>query len=162
MKKHLIFAAAIAGATAFASTAASAQSRETVTTTGPNRELLHSGIFALGVPYVASVIVAASSDRSEDKHLYIPVAGPWMDYANRGGCGGEGQPSCDAETAYKILLIGNGILQGIGALEIVGSFLFPETRTVTAQNDKTNDKRVFVSPYYAGTGNYGLSAFAKF
>lgn len=159
MKKHLILAAALACATAFASTSASAQSHETVTTTGPNRALLRSGLFALGVPYLASVIVAASSDRDEDKHLYIPVAGPWMDYANRSGCGGEGQPSCDAETAYKVLLIGNGILQGIGALEIVGSFLFPETRTVSSVEPA---KRVFVSPYYAGMGNYGLSAFAKF
>jgi hypothetical protein len=158
MKKHCIVAAAslCAGLLAVAPSAA-AQSRETVTTTGPNRELLHSGLFALGVPYVASVIVAASSDRSEDKHLYIPVVGPWMDYANRGPCGQLGGPSCDTETAYKVLLIGNGILQGIGALEIVGSFLFPQTRTVTTRADR----RVFVSPYYVGTG-YGVSAFARF
>jgi hypothetical protein len=159
MKKHLILAAALAGATTYTSAPASAQSRETVTTTGPSRELLHSGIFALGVPYVISVIVAANSDRSEDKHLYIPVAGPWMDFANRGGCGREGQPSCDAETAYKVLLIGSGILQGVGALEIVGSFLFPETRTVTRAK---SERPVVVSPYYAGTGTFGLSAFAKF
>jgi hypothetical protein len=135
-----------------------AQSRESVTTTGPNRELLHSGIFALGVPYVASVIVAASSDRPEDKNLYIPVAGPWMDFANRSGCGHEGESSCDTETAYKVLLIGNGILQGVGALEIVGSFIFPETRTVTASR---SERRVLVTPYYVGN-SYGLAAFAKF
>jgi hypothetical protein len=158
MKKHSMLAAAALGASILgASPSAGAQSRETVTTTGPNRELLHSGIFALGVPYVASVIVAASSDRSEDKHLYIPVAGPWMDYANRGSCGRVGESSCDTETAYKVLLIGNGILQGVGALEIVGSFFFPQTTTVRA----STDRRVVVSPYYVGSG-YGLSAFARF
>ena len=90
MKKHLILASAIACAFTLSATSAGAQSHETVTTTGPNRELLHSGILALGVPYVASVVVAATSDRTEDKHLYIPVAGPWMDLANRSGCGNAG------------------------------------------------------------------------
>ena len=157
-KKHFIPAAAALCACALCAAPATAQSRETVTTTGPNRQLLHSGIFALGVPYVASVIVAASSDRSEDKHLYIPVAGPWLDFANRGGCGHIGEPSCDTETAYKILLVGNGILQGVGALEIVGSFFYPETRTVRAANP---ERRLVLSPYYVGNG-YGVSAFARF
>jgi hypothetical protein len=49
------------------------------------------------------------------------------------------------------------ILQGIGALEIVGSFLFPETRTVTAERPR----RVLVTPYYVGS-SYGMSAFASF
>jgi hypothetical protein len=157
MKKRILFAAAVMGASVLTALSVNAQTRETVTTTGPNRELLHSGLFALGVPYVASVIVAASSDREEDKNLYIPVVGPWMDYANRGSCGQAGAPTCDKETVYKILLVGNGILQGVGALEIVGSFFFPETRTVTVGSDR----RVFVSPYYVGTG-YGVSAFARF
>jgi hypothetical protein len=157
MKKHSVLAAAVAVACTFTVAPAGAQSHERVTTTGPNRELLRSGIFALGVPYVASVIVAASSDRAEDKHLYIPVAGPWMDFANRGSCGHIGESSCDTETVYKVLLVGNGILQGVGALEIVGSFLFPETRTVAA----ANSRRVLVTPYYVGSG-YGVSAFARF
>jgi hypothetical protein len=163
MKKHVIFATgALALACALEVAPADAQSRrsrETVTTTGPNRELLRSGLFALGVPYVASVIVAATSERPEDKHLYIPVAGPWLDFANRGPCGRVGEPSCEMETAYKVLLIGNGILQGVGALEIVGSFLFPETRTVTRAAE--NERRLFITPYYVGTG-YGLSASTSF
>jgi hypothetical protein len=159
MKKQLILASAIACAFTLSTTSAGAQSHETVTTTGPNRELLHSGIFALGVPYAASIVVAATSDRAEDKHLYIPVAGPWMDLANRSGCGNAGEPSCDKETAYKVLLIGNGILQGVGALEIVGSFLFPETRTVSVTQ---NQRRVLVTPYYTGRNDFGFAAFARF
>jgi hypothetical protein len=67
MKKHLMLASAIACACTLSGSSAGAQSHETVTTTGPNRELLHGGILALGVPYVASVVVAATSDRPEDK-----------------------------------------------------------------------------------------------
>jgi len=157
MKKHVIFALTLALACALEVAPAKAQSRETVTTTGPNRELLRSGLFALGVPYLASVVVAATSDRPEDKHLYIPVAGPWLDFANRGPCGRAGEPSCDMETAYKVLLIGNGILQSVGALEIVGSFFFPETRTVTVKSER----RLLITPYYAGSGA-GLAAWASF
>jgi hypothetical protein len=159
MKNHLILAGATASILALATASAGAQSREIVTTSGPNRQLLHSGMFALGLPYVASVIVAATSDRSEDKNLYIPVAGPWIDLGNRSGCGQVGQASCNTETAYKVLLIGNGILQGVGALEIVGSFLFPETHTLAVAKA---EPRVFVTPYYVGTGSYGVSALAQF
>ena len=51
-------------------------------TTGPNRTLLHSGIWVLGLSYVPAIVVAAESSRSEDRKLYIPVAGPWMDLAS--------------------------------------------------------------------------------
>ena len=157
MKKHFILGAALGLASALGAAPAAAQSRETVTTTGPNRDLLRSGLFTLGVPYVASVVVAATSDRTEDKNLYIPVAGPWIDFANRGSCGRAGEPSCELETAYKVLLVGNGVLQGIGALQILGSFVYPETRTVTNKSDR----RLSVTPYYVGTG-YGLSASGSF
>ena len=158
MNKHVTLAAALALICALGAAPAGAEPRETVTTTGPNRELLQSGLFALGVPYVASVIVAATGDRSEDKHLYIPIVGPWLDLANRSPCGHTGEPSCDIETAYKILLIGNGILQGVGALELVGSFFFPETRTVTTGR---SEHRLFITPYYVTSG-YGVSALTSF
>jgi hypothetical protein len=157
MKKALILATALGLTCALGIAPAEAQSRETVTTTGPNRELLRGGLFTFGVPYAASVVVAATSHRSEDKHLYIPVAGPWLDFANRSACGGPTQPSCELETAYKVLLAGDGILQGIGALQIVGSFFFPETRTVTVKRARP----FFLTPARVGSG-YGLSAAGSF
>jgi hypothetical protein len=138
---------------------ANAQSSETVTTTGPNRALLHSGLFTLAIPYVASVIVATGSDHPGDNNLYIPVAGPWMDLSSRGPCGGAAERSCDGETANKALLVVDGVFQGLGALDIVGAFVFPETRTVSNANDKP---RVIVAPAYWGRDRYGVSALATF
>lgn len=46
----------------------------------PDRRLLGSGIFSFGVPYIASVVVAGSSDHPGDHNLYVPVAGPWMNW----------------------------------------------------------------------------------
>jgi hypothetical protein len=134
------------------------RARETVVTGGPNSALLGSGLFAFGVPYVASVIVAATSDNSADHNLYIPVVGPWMDFANRGSCGGFAQPACNTETANKVLLAADGIFQGIGALEIVGAFLMPETRTVTV----ASEPHVVVGPSSIGRSGYGLAAVGTF
>jgi hypothetical protein len=138
---------------------------ETVQETGPNTALISSGLFTLGIPYVTSVIVATQSDHAGDNHLYIPVAGPWLDLANRGNCGGITQPSCDNETTYKVLLIADGVLQGIGALEIVGGLLTPTTRTVAADRKHQTaalEPHVRVAPTAMGRGGYGLAAVGSF
>jgi len=166
MKKHVAVAVGASLATALSISMAEAQTvvttspaaHETVVSGGPNSALLQSGLFTLGIPYVTSIVVAASSDRSEDKNLYIPVVGPWLDFANRSPCGGILQQSCDHETPYKVLLAADGILQGIGALQIVGAFLMPETRTVRV----ATEPRVIVGPARVGAGGYGLSAAGIF
>jgi hypothetical protein len=158
MNKHIVLAAAAAMASVVWVSGAEAQSHENVTTTGPNRAMLHTGLFTFGVPYVVSVIVAAESDHQGDKNLYIPVAGPWMDFAQRGDCGNAGQNTCDTETGYKVLLVVDGIFQGVGALDIVGSFLFPETRTVAT----APERKIAITPGYVGRGAYGLVAVGAF
>ena len=120
MKKHLILASAMAFAFTLSAPSAGAQSRETVTTTGPNRELLHGGIWRSACP---------TSPRSSSRpraiaprtSTFTSRSPPLDGSRERSGCGNAGEPSCDKETAYKVLLIGNGILQGVGALEILGS-----------------------------------------
>lgn len=101
--------------------------------TRPNKGLITSGVVLLGATYVASLVVATTtSDYGPDRKLYVPVAGPWLDLADRKGeCGRPGGPSCDNEDLYQVLLVADGIGQGIGALQIVGGFLFPVHRTVT-------------------------------
>jgi hypothetical protein len=152
-----IRASAIGLIVGFWVTSAGAQSRETVTTSTPNRSLLDSGLFALGVPYGISVVVAATSEHAGDNHLYVPVAGPWMDVGNRGSCGGAGQTTCNAETTYKITLAADGVLQGVGALEIVGAFLFPESTVTTA-----TEPHIAFSSGLIGTTGYGVAALGRF
>jgi hypothetical protein len=159
MKKHIVIGALGALALSAWVSGAKAQSHEVVTSSGPNRALLNSGLFALGVPYVASVVVATTSDHPGDNNLYFPTVGPWIDLGARGGCGGAGQPACDTETGYKALLIVDGIVQGIGSLEIVGAFLFPETRTISTA---ANEPHIVLAPAQLGRGAYGLSALGIF
>jgi hypothetical protein len=156
--KMPMFAACAAALTLTSVRPAHAESTETVTRSGPNRALLQSGVVALGVPYAASAVVAITSDHPGDKNLYLPVVGPWFDLGNRGSCGGALEPSCDRETAYKALLVADGIVQGIGALEIIGAFIYPEARTTRAATERT----WAITPARLAVGSYGLAAFGRF
>src|SRR5689334_1058870 len=122
--KHLLtVAAALAGAVAISRPAAAQHRVDTVEYTGPDRTLLRGGIWTLGLSYAPALIVGISSPRPEDRYLIAPVAGPWIDFAKR-DCSAAN--SCNHETLYKALLATDGVIQGIGALEILGSFLFVE------------------------------------
>lgn len=127
--------------------------------TGPNRRLIASGLITFGASYIPALIVAGTSDTSADHHLYVPIVGPWLDLGDRPGCG-SGHIGCDTETTDKVLLVVDGIFQGIGAVTTVWGFLSPERHEVvkTAEPEKPS---VHVSPTSVGSG-YGVTAFGSF
>jgi hypothetical protein len=151
-----VIAIAIAATTYSVARAEHAVVAETVTTTTPNRSLLHSGIVTLGLAYVPAFIVAVESPLEVDNSLYIPVAGPWIDFGSR-NC-----PTCSNETFNKVMLVTDGIFQGIGALNILGAFVFPETRVVTAQKLRPELARLQLAPARLGSGTYGFIASGAF
>jgi len=166
-KKSSILAAALGVGLAIAATAntASAQAArvDTVEYTGPDRGLLHTGIWTLGLSYTPALIVGIASSLPEDRYLFAPVVGPWIDFAKR-DC-----TTCGNEKLNKALLVTDGVFQGIGALEIVGSFFFIEHTTSTrAASDDAADrpktaflKELHVVPTTTG-GSYGMAAIGKF
>lgn len=96
----------------------------------PNGSLIGSGLTMFAFSYVPSMVVAASSSRAVDNStLYVPVAGPWMNLARRDRDCPNGR--CMGDTPNKVLLVVDGVFQGIGVLQVLGGFLFPTTRTVT-------------------------------
>ncbi len=121
----------------------------------PNTELITTGILTLGIPYIASVVVATGSPRNSDSYLYAPVAGPWLDLASREDC--PANASCGNETAYQIALVADGILQGIGALEIASGFAFP----VPHSRNSARSPHLQLAPSVART-SYGISALGTF
>lgn len=138
---------------------ATAPPRETVVTAGPNAMLFKSGLFVFGIPYGASVVVAATSDRDEDRNLFVPVVGPWMDFGNRHDCGNAGNPSCSGETALKVLLAADGIFQAIGAIELVSAFLVPDSRYLAT---KEQSPHIMMAPGRVGSTGYGVAAAGTF
>ncbi len=124
---------------------------------GPSRGMLASGLVLFGVTYGSSLVVGVSSDQDYDEHLVVPFAGPWMDLADRGSCD-DSDRSCDWETTYKVMLVGDGILQAVGGVLVVGAFLNPEERTVTRT---TEAPKLKVAPV-VGHNSYGLMAAGTF
>jgi hypothetical protein len=127
----------------------------------PNRYLLMTGLILAGAPYIASMAVAGTSNHQGDSELWIPAIGPWLDLAQRGGCPSNGA-SCGPEVGNKALLVGDGILQSVGVLEIAGSFIFAEHEHVAViQTSKAGDFVTF-APSHMGAGGYGLTAAGTF
>jgi hypothetical protein len=187
MKVHLKHAAGLAGVVATALTWATASYAEGTTIvaqpppapvnqttvapgayaeqvpgyTGPNRALIGTGLVTFALSYIPAVIVAGESRQPADRHLYIPVAGPWMDLANRPDCGPRGSVTCDTETTNKVLLAVSGVFQGLGVLTTLAGLFSTEhegPQTVEAQTKPS----VHVSPAQMGAGGYGLAAFGTF
>jgi len=156
---HLLsLAAALAVSTVFAPEARAQQRVDTVEYTGPDRGLLKGGIWTLGLSYAPALVVGISSSLPEDRYLLAPVAGPWIDYAKR-DCS-----TCAHEGWNKALLVTDGIIQGVGALEILGSLLFVEHTTVT-RTARTQAKpkavALHVVPRFM-SNTYGLTAIGEF
>lgn len=126
----------------------------------PNRPLLYTGLGILVGTYATSVVVGASSDKDVDKRLYIPVVGPWLDLGQR-DCGiGD----CDAtEDRNQALLIGSGVLQGVGTLLTLGSFIAreenvspPSASSKKATSTAAAKPTINVTPMsYRGGGGFG-------
>ncbi len=131
----------------------------------PNRVIVgERSVGAFVGAYVPSILVAAVSGTSYDTNLYIPLAGPWLDLANRPPCGGLGQQACSTENGYRAMLIASGVFQGLGALATGVGLLTPERRTVrvTAKADPPAKPSLHVAPSPVGHAGYGVTAFGDF
>lgn len=91
-----------------------------------NRPLLITSSIILVASYVPMASIAYTSDRPADQtNLYYPIVGPWMNLADR-QC--DVRP-CNNETLNKVLLVADGIGQGLGAIGVVTSFFLPGKTT---------------------------------
>jgi hypothetical protein len=128
---------------------------DVVNHTWPNRPLLITGVVVLGGTYAASAIVGAASDREADEKLFYPVIGPWLDLKAR-DCEVN---DCGDDTFNKALLIGDGALQGIGALAIILGLVIPESEKKPWY--LIGNENLVVTPQ-VGTGATGLTAVGQF
>jgi hypothetical protein len=108
----------------------------------PNPVLFRGGAAVLAVGYIPAVGVAFFSDHKGDANLFIPVAGPWIDLGTRDCSGavvltydGPVESStgsrCGSSGTEQAALIIDGIVQGVGALGILGSLMIPERRLMS-------------------------------
>jgi hypothetical protein len=106
----------------------------------PSMTLLGMGVGTFVLGYGPSVSVGMHSDHKGDENLLFPVVGPWLDLAHR-GCTTESastedgaierdrRQSCGSSAIEKAALITDGIVQSLGALQIMGAFFVRQEPT---------------------------------
>jgi hypothetical protein len=81
--------------------------------------LLVGGALMFTLAYAPAVYVGASSPRSGDRVLLLPVVGPFIDWAGRPSCSpppGVTSDVCAPETAVRVGLALSGGFQALGAI----------------------------------------------
>ncbi len=119
----------------------------------PNKALLITGSSLFVSTYATTAALAGANGGLGDKDLYIPIAGPWINIADRNGANYENN------TRDTVLIAGSGVLQGIGALMAVSSFFVPEK--VPAARIQAGNVQMQIVPQ-AGAGAGGLGAVGVF
>jgi hypothetical protein len=119
---------------------------------GPNAFLFNAGLITTGLSYTPALVVAVNSDRSEDKYLYAPFVGPWLDLAARD----------DDSKANRTLLVVDGVFQTIGALQIIASLMFIDGGSDVAADDSSTFTQTAVAPARLSEDGYGLVAAGRF
>ena len=122
--------------------------------------LLLSGAVTFGLSYVPAVMTASESTLAIDKHLYVPVVGPWLDLANRPNC--SLNLSCNTETGSQALLVVDGIFQGLAVIQVLAGLGAVARDTATAVAKSDDQPTVRVRPAQLAAGGYGLAAIGKF
>jgi hypothetical protein len=125
-----------------------------------NPPVFLTGALVFAGTYGASVIVAGdSNEHGGHHHLYVPIAGPWLDLADRPSCDPT-ENRCDHETTTKVLLVADGVFQAAGILTMLDGVLDPGRRHVS--HSYADNKKVHVLPTtFAGTGG-GVNVFGHF
>lgn len=120
---------------------------------GPNAYLFSSGLITTGLSYTPALIVAINSDAEEDDYLYAPFVGPWLDLGARDG---------GSKTATTLLVV-DGVFQTIGALQIIGSFIFTGGGDTAKSASSTSvASQTVVAPARLPGEGYGVVALGRF
>lgn len=127
-------------------------------TTGPDIRMISGGILTFGISYGVSVGIAATSGHRGDDHLYVPLVGPWLDFADRGNCPKIG--SCTGETANRVFIAADGVFQAVGVLAVVSGLVFDRTREVTTTTSGATRPAVQITPVGYAHGGLGASELA--
>ncbi|MGH7434385.1 MAG: hypothetical protein ACRENE_01790 [Polyangiaceae bacterium] len=135
--------------------------KTTTQATGPSMIMVGSGVIIFGLAYLPAVVVGASSGLDADHTLFVPIAGPWIDFAQRPGCSPASQ--CNAENTNKVLLATDGIVQALGALTVIGGFLTPAHETTRVRSRRSAPAlTLHVLPAQVGASGYGVVALGDF
>jgi hypothetical protein len=128
----------------------------------PNRPMLVAGSAIFLGAYVPSAIIAGYSSNPDDKALWAPVVGPWIDLATR-DCSG----SCTSPDTWNAIgLVASGVAQTAGLAIAIASFAVPSetsktSSAATVRKQTGANGKVLVTPvsFRAGAGVGAVGTF---
>jgi hypothetical protein len=123
-------------------------------------KLITGGILITGVAYGIGFLAATQwSDAPGAKDLKIPVAGPWIAFANNGCPSGD----CGAMPYVRgVLEVLSGIAQA-GGMGLVGEGIFMTTESNRAPGSRADSARVTLRPVpVVGAEHAGIGLVASF
>ncbi|HSD86064.1 MAG TPA: hypothetical protein VLB44_01070 [Kofleriaceae bacterium] len=101
--------------------------------------LFKVGVATFLVSYGATAGLAAQSFDTDKRWLYIPLAGPWITLATDSPCA-----NCEHDTAWKGLLIADGIVQAAGVTMGITSIV------LGGHEHQERHPRLVISPTHIG------------
>jgi hypothetical protein len=132
-----------------------------------------SGSIVFGVPYVLSASVAGSSKTDADTWLYVPLAGPFLDLANRKEkCNsvptspGRTDVYCADDSGERFFLMTDGLMQIAGATLLIFGLAMPQKMLVRDDAPYTGSTRSHfawsIAPRTMGRSGYGIGLAGEF
>jgi|HubBroStandDraft_2_1064218.scaffolds.fasta_scaffold13058_2 hypothetical protein len=116
------------------------------------------GITTFAFSYVPAAVVAATSPRTFDRTLLVPVLGPWIDLTQRPACPSGVCP----ELAPKGLLILDGALQTASVLAVVFGLVSASPASATMTPSASLKPTIRLSPAPVGASGHGMVALGTF
>ncbi len=128
---------------------------------GADTTQIGAGAITLGISFGVAAVVASTSGRAADSDLYVPIVGPWLDLTDRGRSPPHG--SYDPEIGNRVLIVIDGVFQGLGVLSIVSGLVFPRTHEVTTTTTgAATQPTVQIRPEEFAHGGLGVAAVGRF
>ena len=146
------FNAATPSAVAPASTTTAAQTEPRYKSVRPNKPLLMAGGVVFLVAYAPTAVLTTAISKT-DQTLYIPLVGPWAHLASP-------TSTTSVTTVDKVLVIGSGVFQGIGA-GLMATSLFISGR-VPLPTLQAGDTTIYFGPTSFGVASAGAGAVGSF
>ena len=120
----------------------------------PHKTLLIAGATTFVATYAVTASFAGAGQRAADRDLFVPLAGPFMNFANR-NCARD----CATDTRDNALILTSGALQLIGVGLMITSAFVPNR--VAAGHIVAGPVTMQVAPT-AAAGGGGLGAVGTF
>jgi hypothetical protein len=116
------------------------------------------GITTFAFSYAPAAMVGATSSRTFDRTLFVPILGPWIDLSQRPACTGS---TCSDKAAKEVLVL-DGALQTASLVAVLFGLVSASPEPATVGSSANLGPTLRVSPAAVGASGHGMVALGTF